>query len=44
MATLTIDLVRTGQNINRLRKLASVLGIRINDILAMTGTKIFISA
>ena len=78
----TIDMVRTGQNINRLRKLAgvsvkdlqdvfgfatpqaiykwqhgtalptidnlvvlaSVLGVRIDDILIMTDDKLFISA
>ena len=82
MAIPTIDMVRTGQNINRLRKqagvsvkdlqnvfgfatpqaiykwqhgaalptidnlvvLASVLGVRIDDILVMTGAQISMSA
>ncbi len=82
MAIPTIDMVRTGQNINRLRKLAglsvkdlqdvfgfgtpqaiykwqkgtalpsidnlvvlaAVLGVRIDDILIMTGEKICMSA
>ena len=82
MAIPTIDMVRTGQNINRLRKLAgvsvkdlqdvfgfatpqaiykwqhgialptidnlvvlaSVLGVRIDDILVMTGAQIAMSA
>lgn len=82
MAIPTIDMVRTGRNINRLRKLAgvsvkdlqdvfgfttpqaiykwqhktalltidnlvvlaSVLGVRIDDILVMTGTQISMSA
>ena len=82
MVIPTIDMVRTGQNINRLRKLAgvsvkdlqdvfgfatpqaiykwqhgtalptidnlvvlaSVLGVRIDDILIMTDDKLFISA
>lgn len=40
MAIPTIDMVRTGQNINRLRKLAAVLGVRIDDILVMTDMQI----
>ena len=82
MAIPTIDMVRTGQNINRLRKLAgvsvkdlqdvfgfatpqaiykwqhgtalptidnlvvlaAVLGVRIDDILVMTGAQISMSA
>ncbi len=82
MAIPTIDMVRTGQNINRLRKiagvsvkdlqdvfgfatpqaiykwqqgaalptidnlviLAAVLGVRIDDVLVMTDTQIFMSA
>ena len=82
MAIPSIDMVKTGQNINRLRKmagvsvkdlqdvfgfatpqaiyewqhgtalptidnlvvLASVLGVRIDDILVMTDTQIFMSA
>lgn len=82
MAIPTIDMVRTGQNINRLRKqagvsvkdlqdvfgfatpqaiykwqhgtalptidnlvvLAAVLGVRIDDVLVLTDTQIFMSA